>query len=94
MAGILGIRFLKATPTKWEEVNPILLQGQPGYEKGTGKVKIGDGITEWNKLKYFGEYHEGGISLYNADLEKWVTITVVGDPPRIEMNIVEEEEEE
>lgn len=33
--------------------NPILGDGEMGYEKDTGKMKIGDGITPWNNLPYF-----------------------------------------
>ena len=29
-------------------------QGEPGYELDTGKLKIGDGMTPWNTLEYFG----------------------------------------
>jgi hypothetical protein len=33
--------------------NPVLLDGEMGYEKDTGKMKIGDGIHRWNDLPYF-----------------------------------------
>lgn len=41
----------------WTRVNPILKQGEPGYELDTGKLKIGDGATAWNNLNYF----KGGV---------------------------------
>jgi hypothetical protein len=37
----------------WVSSNPILLDGEMGYEKDTGKMKIGDGVTRWNDLVYF-----------------------------------------
>ena len=39
----------------WEEVNPILAYGEPGYEKDTGQLKIGDGVTPWKELPYIGD---------------------------------------
>jgi len=35
---------------EWAAANPILLPGEPGHIKNTGKVKIGDGLTHWNDL--------------------------------------------
>lgn len=37
----------------WVTVNPILGDGEMGYEKDTGKMKIGNGVTSWNALPYF-----------------------------------------
>ena len=36
----------------WSAKNPILREGEEGYETDTGKRKVGDGTTEWNNLKY------------------------------------------
>jgi hypothetical protein len=43
-------------------VYPALLQGEPGFEYDTGKLKIGDGFSSWKQL----EYISGGNSVYNA----------------------------
>ena len=32
--------------------NPTLAQGELGIELDTGRIKIGDGVTAWNTLKY------------------------------------------
>ncbi len=37
----------------WTNINPILSDGEMGYEKDTGKMKIGDGIKTWSQLSYF-----------------------------------------
>lgn len=42
----------KDLSTKWNSVNPILLDGEMGIEKDTRKFKIGDGVTSWNDLPY------------------------------------------
>ena len=47
------IQIRRDTATNWATVNPILSQGEIGYETNTGKLKIGDGITVWNSLSYY-----------------------------------------
>jgi len=37
---------------QWANVNPILAQGELGIEIDTSRLKIGDGVTAWNSLKY------------------------------------------
>lgn len=45
----------------WDDENPILHSGEPGYEIDTQKLKIGDGETHWRELPYFeGELGIGG----------------------------------
>ena len=36
----------------WERNNPVLAYGEPGFEKDTYRLKIGDGVTAWNDLGY------------------------------------------
>ena len=40
---------------RWLEINPILKQGEPGFEIDTGKLKIGNGINTWKELDYIGD---------------------------------------
>ena len=40
------------TAANWSSVNPVLLKGEIGIEIDTRKMKVGDGTTEWNSLKY------------------------------------------
>lgn len=49
------IRFKRGTADRWNEVNPVLMDGEPGYETNTGKVKIGNGVSAWKDLTYLGE---------------------------------------
>lgn len=41
----------------WASSNPVLLEREIGYEKDTGKYKIGDGKTAWNGLEYVPIYN-------------------------------------
>ena len=47
-------KFKRANAALWTERNPILAQGEPGFEIDTGKLKIGNGSTHWNDLEYVG----------------------------------------
>lgn len=40
------------TSTNWKNNNPILLSGEIGIESDTKKIKVGDGVNEWNNLDY------------------------------------------
>ena len=50
MADIIQIR--RGTAALWQLRNPILAQGEQGYETDTLKEKLGDGVTAWNDLQY------------------------------------------
>ena len=46
------IQFRRDTASAWTSANPILSQGEAGYEYDTGRFKVGNGITPWNSLAY------------------------------------------
>jgi len=50
MADRIQIRRDKAYV--WASVNPMLADGELGYEVETNHCKLGDGFTRWNDLKY------------------------------------------
>lgn len=43
----------RGTAIDWEIRNPRLHEGEIGYELGTWRYKIGDGLRSWNDLPYF-----------------------------------------
>lgn len=63
----------------WARVNPILADGEPGYELDTNKLKVGNGIDSYNDLPYLaGEFNvsadnksiimkDKAVSLYGYD---------------------------
>lgn len=55
MAGAreLTIQLRRGTRDKWIQKNPILLDGEPGFETDTGNFKLGDGESTWIQLDYF-----------------------------------------
>ena len=46
------IQFRRGTASEWTAANPILSQGEAGYEYDTGRFKVGNGLTPWNALPY------------------------------------------
>lgn len=52
---VARIRNVKDTTANWEKANPILLDGEIGFEikpDGSVAIKIGDGKTAWKLLRY------------------------------------------
>lgn len=41
-----------ALASEWTSNNPVLLKGEFGIEIDTGKIKVGDGVLNWNSLSY------------------------------------------
>lgn len=47
------IQFRRGTAAAWTAADPILAEGEPGFETDSGEMKIGDGTTHWVSLSYF-----------------------------------------
>ena len=52
MPVINKIQVRRDSEADWTSANPVLSQGEPGFETDTGKFKWGDGTTAWNDLDY------------------------------------------
>jgi hypothetical protein len=48
----------RGTATQWTTANPILAAGEIGFESGTNKFKIGDGVNTWSALTYYASAAE------------------------------------
>lgn len=48
----IKIQLRRGTAAQWTTENPLLADGEQGFEKDTGRRKVGDGITLWNNLPY------------------------------------------
>lgn len=47
-------KLRRATEAEWEEKNPVLALGEPGFAYDVYGLKIGDGETPWLELEYLG----------------------------------------
>jgi hypothetical protein len=63
----------RATAEQWNSANPVLGDGEIGFETDTGKFKIGNGVNNWDELYYFLDEESFGGSL-----EDYVPLTQKG----------------
>lgn len=59
MADIIQIR--RDTTTNWQTCNPVLADGEIGYNTTINQFKVGNGIDPWNSLSYVNLRGETGI---------------------------------
>lgn len=50
MPRITNINFRKGTSSEWTTANPVLDNGEPGYDTTNKILKIGDGVNLWSAL--------------------------------------------
>jgi hypothetical protein len=48
------IQVRRGSSSNWTTTNPVLSEGEIGFETNTGKFKIGNGSSAWSALDYFG----------------------------------------
>ena len=60
------------TESNWSTNNPVLLEYELGFVKGSTKYKIGDGNTKWNDLTTY----EGISSDDKTKLDNMTLMTV------------------
>jgi hypothetical protein len=46
------IKLRRDTTTNWSTDNPVLAEGETGWDTDLLRVKLGDGVTAWNDLPY------------------------------------------
>lgn len=65
----------------WTEANPVLLTGEIGYETDTGKLKIGDGTTDWENLPYktiqTSELEDGSVTVNKLATNSVATAKII-----------------
>lgn len=61
------IQFRSGTSEEWETVNPILERSEVAYDTTFNSLKIGDGVTPWNDLKYINSQDAFSVSDYGDE---------------------------
>ena len=56
------LRHRRDTAANWTAANPVLEDGQLGFETDTRKSKLGNGVTAWNSLSYTAGGSSGGVT--------------------------------
>lgn len=90
--GVINYRFRtrRANAATWTSLNDILLDGEIGYEKDTGRYKIGDGATGWNALEYSGAGRADLNGLQDGDVLIWNDSQGIWEPGQAGGGDVEE----
>ncbi len=52
MPCIIPIQIRRGTAAEWTSENPVLSSGELGFETDTNKMKVGDGINNYNDINY------------------------------------------
>ena len=77
MSTIFKLR--RDTSSNWSTNNPVLADGELGFDRTNVYLKIGDGTTAWNSLGQFtqtGESIEDQIgAMVNSNTEAFITVT-------------------
>lgn len=68
------IQLRNDTAANWTAANPVLCQSEMGVENDTYKLKIGDGVTAWNDLEYFGMSEAAVSALISAQEDNYYTV--------------------
>jgi len=70
------IQIRRDTAANWTSANPILANGELGLETDTGKLKVGDGTTQWASLAYYtlgtvgAALYSDATANFTGDLQK------------------------
>ena len=66
------IQVRRGTTTQWNTADPILNEGEIGYNSNLGQIKVGDGTSIWSDLDYLVSTGSLDTSLgsYIPDTEK------------------------
>lgn len=54
------IQIRRDSQSNWENINPVLADGEPGLNYDTNQIKIGDGSNNWSSLSYATSAGAGG----------------------------------
>ena len=69
---VLVIQLRNDTTTNWTTTNPVLAQGEWGYDTILKLHKVGNGVTAWNSLAF------DGVGPTGATGSNMATVTVTG----------------
>ena len=67
------IQMRRGTSSEWNDADPILNEGEIGYNSTLGQIKVGDGSTIWSELTYLATESE-----LNTSLEGYIALTEKG----------------
>ena len=88
------VQLRRDIAANWTYGNPVLKSGEIGYETDTGKLKVGNGSTEWTGLSYLGAPSLGGLqdviitSAADGDFLRWNGTAWINDAVNLSTDTV------
>lgn len=73
------IKLRRGYLSRWQEVNPVLAEGEPGWAIDAYILKVGDGIKRWNELPAIND-----INIDTDDINEAVKNYLDQNPVQIE----------
>lgn len=75
---IVTIQVKRANADTWTSQNPVLADGEMGFERDTNQLKVGNGSDAWTSLSYLTESNGSGgiVSLQSENNENLINIRV------------------
>ena len=64
------LQFRRDSAANWLSVDPVLQEGEPGFESDTRRFKVGDGASVWSALAY-GTSTELPTGFTTGDIIRW-----------------------
>lgn len=68
------VKIRRDVAADWTTANPVLAEGELGWESDTNLAKFGDGVTAWNSLGYFADFASAGFLLAANNLSDVVSV--------------------
>jgi len=66
----ITIQVRRGTSAEWAAADPVLYDGEIGYNTTTNKVKVGDGVKKWSELDYL-------VADSSVDIHRCKTVAVI-----------------
>lgn len=70
MPRLTNIKLRRGAALEWETVNPVLDDGELGYDKTNKLIKIGNGIDPWNNLLFIARTNPVLLEANSSFIEK------------------------
>lgn len=49
----IRIQLRRDTALNWSTANPVLVDGEPGYDSTNDRIRVGNGVDTWSELPEF-----------------------------------------
>ena len=79
-----SIQCKRANAARWMELNLVLEDGEPGFERDTHRFKIGDGKTAWKDLPYVNGNGGGQLAITEIVIvDIYQHLPLIGDETKL-----------